>query len=293
MDIPDEFGSLFDDALSGTRRTAAEQRQVLSEWGFDPSYQQDSFGFAGPNTPYWEDTVGQGVDDDPDAALPITYGDEDEADKVASLLTSRLGTQTRTSNELRPSVGSSHLAGFPLCAKGCNQTLSASQSMVNTPKGLAHAQCPTTSPQTPTPGSRTSAPVVAGGAARPQESEEARGRRLLAYADSIARGEVPEGPNPFEHLLASQQDSEIAAGAAQFLATARPGGLQAEALKSYSPVERQQIIDEGEQEGVVAANLDRLDIRGTHYEALETSASRNVPEDEDLWMLDGDPNGME
>lgn len=297
MDIPDEFGSLFDDALNGTRRTAAEQRQVLSEWGFDPSYQQDSFGMAGPNTPYWEDVPGQGVDDDPEAALPITYGDEDEADKVASLLASQLGSPHPTFNESRRFVGSSHLAGFPLCAKGCMQTLSADQPMVNTLEGLAHAQCPTTASvrpsQTPTSGPRSYRTERAGGAARPQESEEARGRRLLAYADAIARGEAPEGPNPFEHLLASQQDNEIAAGAAQFLAKARPGGLQAEALKSYSPVERQQIIDEGEAEGVVATNLDRLDIKGTHYEAMEASSSRVTPEDEDLWMLDGDPNGME
>lgn len=121
---------------------------------------------------------------------------------------------------------------------------------------------------------------------RDQESEEERGRRLLAYADAVARGETPPGPNPFEHVVGSQ-DGELQGAAAQYLA-------QKQALKTYSPAERQQIIAEGEG-GEQASNLDRLDITGTHYEALEAAsrkmnAGRAVPEDEDMWLLGGDPN---
>lgn len=115
----------------------------------------------------------------------------------------------------------------------------------------------------------------------PPETELQRGARLLAYADAAARGEDLGGPNPFAHLDGGQDDNEIAAAAREHVAKL--------ALKSYSPAERQQIIEEGVD--VTASNLDRLDIKGTHYEAMEARAS--VPEDEDLTFLDGDPNGSD
>lgn len=132
------------------------------------------------------------------------------------------------------------------------------------------------------------------------ETEEERGRRLLAYVDARNAGEPVSGPDPFAHLNSSQDDSEFAAAASQYLAT--KGGLQTEALKSYSAPERQAIIDEGEgEEG--ASNLDRLDIKGTHYEAMgqtvavtsavvarDLNGGRDVPEDEDMTFLAGDPN---
>lgn len=53
------------------------------------------------------------------------------------------------------------------------------------------------------------------------------------------------------------------------------------ALKDFSPAEQQALINEGATEGVTASNLDRLDIAGTHYEALE-AALASANDDDDL-----------
>ena len=79
-----------------------------------------------------------------------------------------------------------------------------------------------------------------------------------------------------------QASSDIAAAAAQFLATGeRPQapGIQTSAAKVFSPAEQQKIINEGEDR--VAANLASLDIAGTHYEALE--ATLKATDDDFLW----------
>ena len=235
MDIPDEFGSLFDDAAQGITVSASQQRQVLAEWGLEPSYDFESLQpFAGPNDPVaTQGTMTPGFEE-PEPALPVTYGEEDEEQKVASLLRQALPHQGKVMN-LNPGPVQPY-----------------------------------------------------NGPSAPQETDEERGRRLLAYVDASLAGEPVEGPNPFAHIAAGQADNEIASAAANYLATgAHPTALAREALKSYSPIERQAIIDEGMD--VQASNLDRLDIRGTHYEALEATA-RSVPEDEDLTFLDGDPN---
>ena len=57
-------------------------------------------------------------------------------------------------------------------------------------------------------------------------------------------------------------------------------------------------MDEIEIETSSMALLDRLDIKGTHYEALEQARSAEgskgvTSTDEDLWMLAGDPNDGE
>src|SRR5690606_37053595 len=39
------------------------------------------------------------------------------------------------------------------------------------------------------------------------------------------------------------------------------------AAKTFTPAEQMELIEEGQEDGVVAANLDRLQIEGTHYEA--------------------------
>jgi len=77
-------------------------------------------------------------------------------------------------------------------------------------------------------------------------------------------------------------DMDIAGAARAF--------LNKSALKDFSPAEQRELIEEGEAEGVVASNLDRLDIAGTHYEALEAAyealeAARQSEDDEELWLL--------
>lgn len=78
---------------------------------------------------------------------------------------------------------------------------------------------------------------------------------------------------------AAQDSADIASAAAQFLATGKvpEPGIQAEAGKRFSHGEQMQIINEGE--GVMASNLGDLDIRGTHYEAIQAGFDH----DEELW----------
>lgn len=246
MDTPDEFGSLFDeipadpmpDALAPTASV-----QHTSDWGFDLPYDNSpGVVWASPNAPHpglghtmepgFEGfidapaSVSWTLDEDPEAALPVTYGETEDEDALAQQVAASLGSPNHTHTISRQPI-SPH-----------SHTIARQQ---------------------------------------PQETEAERGRRLLAYADALARGETPPGPNPFAHVGATETDNEMAAAAQTFLATKT-------ALRTYDPAERQAIIDEGIE--VRAGNLDRLDIKGTHYEAL-VAAGR---EDEDLTFLDGDPN---
>ena len=70
------------------------------------------------------------------------------------------------------------------------------------------------------------------------------------------------------------------------IAQAAKAHLAKTALKSFTPAEQKQIIEEGSAEGVVAANLDRLDLSGTHYIALEEAlqAAEAEPDDEN-WLM--------
>lgn len=74
----------------------------------------------------------------------------------------------------------------------------------------------------------------------------------------------------------SSADSKDIAGAAKEY-------LAKESLKAFTPSEQYQIINEGE--GTKAANLDRLDLTGTHYTALEKALSAADEEDgEESWL---------
>ena len=65
-------------------------------------------------------------------------------------------------------------------------------------------------------------------------------------------------------------DTEIAQAAKDFLAKT--------ALKDFTPGEQAMLINEGQ--GMRAANLDRLEIKGTHYEALDQMGD----EDDEGWL---------
>lgn len=72
----------------------------------------------------------------------------------------------------------------------------------------------------------------------------------------------------------ARENSEIAAMARRVVK---------EGLKAFSPAEQAEIINEGE--GVTASNLDRLDLAGTHYEALEAAmVQAGVVDDDEVWM---------
>lgn len=73
---------------------------------------------------------------------------------------------------------------------------------------------------------------------------------------------------------ANSDGLDIAAAAKEHLAKS--------ALKDFTPAEQAQIINEGEN--VRAANLDRLDITGTHYAPLEEALSAAEQDDDESWM---------
>jgi hypothetical protein len=68
------------------------------------------------------------------------------------------------------------------------------------------------------------------------------------------------------------------------IAQAAKDHLAKEALKAFTPSEQYQIINEGSD--VKAANLDRLNLTGTHYKQLEEAlkAQDDAADDEDSWL---------
>lgn len=217
MTTPDEFGSLFD---------SIPPVQASAGWGEDTSYDfETDYLFAGPNTPHpglghtmdssFVEYVPETVDGNPESALPVTYGTDEDLDDDELVQRIHSALQLAPRGRLTP------------------------------------------------------------------ESDEDRGRRLLAYVDASLSGQSVEGPNPFSHIQAGESDNELASAAQNFLAAKT-------SLKTYNERERQAIIEEGA--GVRASNLDRLEISGTHYEALEQARPTTAPDDEDLTFLDGDPN---
>lgn len=80
----------------------------------------------------------------------------------------------------------------------------------------------------------------------------------------------------------SRDGLDIAAAARMFLETGeKPSeGMQTTALKEFTLVEQQKIINEGAN--VRAGNFDRLDIKGTHYEPLEAALA--AADNDEEWM---------
>lgn len=72
----------------------------------------------------------------------------------------------------------------------------------------------------------------------------------------------------------TKDTSDIAAAARAFLAK--------EGAKTFTRAEQVALINEGESEGVTASNLDRLDLTGTHYEAMEHQLREE--EEDESWL---------
>jgi hypothetical protein len=85
--------------------------------------------------------------------------------------------------------------------------------------------------------------------------------------------EEPEGALP-------ATDGAVPTDEASDLTPSMTAGLKRQALKDFSLAEQQALINEGE--GVRAANLDRLDIKGTHYADLEHVLA--AQEDDTTWL---------
>ena len=100
----------------------------------------------------------------------------------------------------------------------------------------------------------------------------------------IPHGEVPAPGSPKLSWLMAGTTQTPAAQAADNLdiAAAAKAHLAKMGLKTFTPAEQKQIIEEGEE--VTAGNLATLDLAGTHYESLE-AAFKEAEEDEDgLWL---------
>ncbi|QDN95006.1 hypothetical protein FNV58_01340 (plasmid) [Streptomyces sp. RLB1-9] len=83
----------------------------------------------------------------------------------------------------------------------------------------------------------------------------------------------PEGALP-------STDGAVPTDEASDLTPSMTAGLRRQALKDFTLAEQQALINEGE--GVRAANLDRLDIKGTHYADLEHVLA--AQEDDTTWL---------
>jgi hypothetical protein len=83
----------------------------------------------------------------------------------------------------------------------------------------------------------------------------------------------PEGALP-------STDGAVPTDEASDLTPSMTAGLKRQALKDFTLAEQQALINEGE--GVRAANLDRLDIKGTHYADLEHVLA--AQEEDTTWL---------
>jgi hypothetical protein len=83
-----------------------------------------------------------------------------------------------------------------------------------------------------------------------------------------------------EAALPSTDGVQVPSADADLSPTYMTAGLRRQALKDFTLAEQQALINEGE--GVRAANLDRLDIKGTHYADLEQVLAGQ--EDDITWL---------
>ncbi len=239
----------------------------VSGWGFEPSYNgiQGEMTVVPAHSYHEMATIDEAhlaplratLDEEPEAALPMTYGDDEvDPNEAAQRLSAYF-----TVDDLRQKWESSPQAQAGMSAEDALAQVYAEQEA----QQATYAD-PVTVPT------------------RPYEVEPPGGAEIVAQVDAFIRGE--SSINPLAHLgdpRGSSTDNDVMAAAQEF---------KKQALKTYTPAERQQFIDEGQDSGVVASNLDRLDISGTHYEALEMTQAKmdSIADVEDSWMMDGDPN---
>ncbi len=91
--------------------------------------------------------------------------------------------------------------------------------------------------------------------------------------------EVVSGDQRLDWLMGESKrnddDMDIAASARAHLAMAKTS------VKTFSTAEQEELINEGES--VMASNLDRLDLTGTHYEPLEEAYQMTEGDEDWLW----------
>jgi hypothetical protein len=108
---------------------------------------------------------------------------------------------------------------------------------------------------------------------------------LQSYAGREEALFEPGGPEAAlndepEGALPATDGTAITPSEAMDLTPSMTAGLRRQALKDFTLAEQQALINEGE--GVRAANLDRLDIKGTHYADLESVLA--AQEEDTTWL---------
>jgi hypothetical protein len=99
-------------------------------------------------------------------------------------------------------------------------------------------------------------------------------------ADIVAQFQATAGAQAINAPTAAQAATNSVDGVS--IAEAAKAHLQKAAMATFSPAEQQELIREGEGSTEKAANLDRLEITGTHYEALDALAAAD-DEDAETW----------
>jgi hypothetical protein len=94
-----------------------------------------------------------------------------------------------------------------------------------------------------------------------------------SVADIVAEFQRTAGAAALDNGPGKGDSADIAAAAQQF--------LQKAAMATFTPAQQAELINEGKD--VRAANLDRLEITGTHYEALE-ALQGDDDDDQEGWM---------
>jgi hypothetical protein len=115
-------------------------------------------------------------------------------------------------------------------------------------------------------------PVPEGALPETDGELDLEGDQEEANTDPEAMNVTPAGSGGGSVASKGGWQAEVAAAAREHLAKT--------SMKTFSPAEQAAIINEGE--GVRASNLDRLEITGTHYEALE-AALGSGEDDDDLF----------
>lgn len=225
-------------------------------------------GFGLPKQSAWGDTgtwydegyADQASDGHPDLGMVQTIFSEDGLDGVAEYA----GGVAQANNDVLPDSMAWHGVGLPEDGTEAREDLGGGST--NSMPWLRDAGPEATLHDEPEP-----ALPATDGADEVQATTELGDEPTL---EQLRQGMAWLEGTKDRRAAHAQENSEIAAMAKR---VAKMG------MKAFSPAEQAQIIDEGE--GVTAANLDRLEIAGTHYEVLEAKLAEEEEGDASWLML--------
>lgn len=283
-------------------------KQVRLQRGFDPAKGQNQTGICsdcedkakrpGPRTSALADSFALSIGDlheEPEAALPTTDGSDEEMERArtALLASAAISSETCPSCGLSVSLLRQDPDHCPQCGArmpsdeedgDTGHTAAAGDYHQNVviaevagrrythPDQMRARLTVLTRPRNPRPAEPGEIEALQAELAKHQDG--LTGHTGAAQEDVVSAWherqqrmalgmpvEAEKDPHAWLAGGSGGGDSDVASMAQAFLANRK------EALKDFSAAERKSIIDEGE--GVVAGNLDGLDLTGTHYQMLE------------------------